>query len=312
MIFRLPKKVIEKKFAIISTSSYPFTREKNKEFFISAEEFIKNKGININFMENRNKKHHKSAGTIKEKIDDIKDGLNGNYEIILNSIGGYNCVSLLNKELLSAFGKKNIWISWMSDPTVLLNAITYSTGLITLYGIDYIWWFWKFLRANYYQSFIDIICQHNIKTLNQYKFELIKWWSSENFSGRIMWWCLSSFVLLLWTEFDPLDKIDENFILVIEDFWKKPSEIQDYCYQLKNSIWFKKFCRWIIIGSLLKCVDEDYPEISVLELIKEAFEWFNITLLKSNEIWHWVSNIPLLIWAKFELNNNDMLWNWSI
>lgn len=92
-------------------------------------------GFEVEFTKNcKTTSKYYNCGTIENRISDINEALISDCNIILSSIGGYNCNQLLPYLDYEKIKKSKKIICGFSDITAMLNAIYAKTGLITYYG----------------------------------------------------------------------------------------------------------------------------------------------------------------------------------
>ena len=171
------------------------------------------------------------CGTIEKRIEDINNAFKSDADIIMTSIGGYNCNQLLphiDYDLIKNNPKK---LCGFSDITALLNAIYAKTGIITYYGPHFSSFGMKkgleytvrhFINifdkgydeidnSKYYRDDLWFINQENYnKRINRGMVVL----NSGEAEGTILGGNLCTFNLLQGTEFMPNAK---SIILFLED-----------------------------------------------------------------------------------------------
>ena len=78
----------------------------------------------------------------------------------------YNSIMNISEELLQNISKNYIWIVRFSDSTALLNAITYHTGCITIYGYDYAFSFWIQEWWIFFNELVSLFYNHVLPSLS--------------------------------------------------------------------------------------------------------------------------------------------------
>lgn len=240
--------------------------------------------------------------TENERIDEIYYWFkNSNIDFIISSQWWYNVNSILDK-LDYEFIKDNYKpLIGLSDITILLNAIFKKTWKITYHGYDYIRQIWK---SNW---------EYTIKALdnflNNWLLESsIKWLllnDIKKWKWILIWWCIPSYSLILWTEYDPIE-LNKDFIFFIEDIGENYERIMSYIDQLLLNNKFKLNCKWFIIWNFSFCKFENNKEYNFDEILKDKLSFLNISILKIDNIWHVVENPILPIWKKVEINGNNL------
>lgn len=298
MNYRLPRKTNkEKTFSVVSPSGEPGKNDTTIALLSEAEAFCQSKNIRFEFAKNWNKSFRGYAGTSSDRKESLFDAIENKSEVVISSIGGYGATSLLDAELLEKFDQKDKWFVGMSDTTSLLNALTYTTGLVTLYGLDVVWGLGKFIRGKAFDTFENILERHDFTLLEDFKFlDLSK---GRETSGRLMGGCLGTFMSLIGTQFDPFSKINEDFIFVAEDVMTDLRRIEDYLYQLKFNNNFAKYCKGIILGNFVDCANKYDSNLTAEQLATEIFPEFPV--FKSEHIGHGVINMPIPLGMKIQL-----------
>ena len=118
----------------IYSPSEPITEERLPRFNKGIS-VLSSHGYTVKYGDNVFKQNAYMAGTIKERINDINMLLsNNNVKAIMTSWGGKSCNQLLPYLDYGLIAKQRKPIMGFSDGCVLLNSITYKTGLITFHG----------------------------------------------------------------------------------------------------------------------------------------------------------------------------------
>lgn len=243
--------------------------------------------------------------TVFERVWEIHTWfLDNNLDFLITSQGWYNVNSILHLLDYDLIEKNYKPLLWLSDITVLLNAIYKKTWKITYHGYDYIRQIWKSAQ-DYSKKVLDDFLNHWI-IHNKIEGKLLN--DSLLWTWILIWWCLPSYSLILWTEYDPIE-LNKEFIFFIEDIWENYERIISYIDQL---LWNKKFqsnCKWFIIWNFSFCEFENQKSYNFDEILKEKLEFLNIPILKIDTIWHVVENPILPIWQEVKIQNNILhLW----
>lgn len=126
--------------AIVSPSG--FVPGELKGQFDKGVKFLENLGLKVKIGKNALKRYYYSAGTAKERLDDIH-GASRDKEVkaVIMSIGGESANQLLDGLDFNLIKNNPKIFSGISDGTTLLNPIFLKTGLITYHGPDLIFTF---------------------------------------------------------------------------------------------------------------------------------------------------------------------------
>jgi len=277
-----------------------------KEQIKKAEIFFSEINIKIIYWNLFLKSYLWYSWSIEERINEIHNGfLDKNIDFILSSQWWYNSNELLKYLNFDLIKENYKPIIWLSDITILLNAIYKKTLKITYHGYDYIWQIWKSAVSHFSSNQLN-------NFLNKWKLEnKIEWILLNNYKKAkwiLIGWCLPSYSLILWTEYDPLE-LNKDFIFFIEDIWEPWERIFSYIEQLLINKKFIKNCKWFIIWNFSFCNFENKKEYNIEKLIKDRLDFLNIPILKINNIWHIVENSILPIWKEVEILDNNLYLN---
>lgn len=243
-----------------------------------------------------NKKYNKA--TPEERISDFNYFLNdSNCWWIISFYWWETSVTINTYIDYNLCKNKKKFIMWFSDSAAFLNSIAYKSNIQVIYWIDFMWWFWKFLIENneLFKLYKWFLSKWNIKNLDlipiQHDWTII--------SGKLFWWCLTSFNYTLWTGYNPIDWFDKDFILVIEDIWISFEKLIALLTQIKYQKNFK-YCKWVIFWNFMNSSSK-IIEKSIDDIIMEIFEW--IPVFKCNDIWHGVYNYPTILGSYIVINS---------
>lgn len=115
---------------IVALSSH-FPREKTDE----AEAFLRQQGFNVVFHPQTEKRHGQFAGTPQDKLAALHDYIrNPAIHAIFSMVGGNGAIHLLDGIDYGLIADHPKILLGFSDATVLLNAVTARTGLVTFHG----------------------------------------------------------------------------------------------------------------------------------------------------------------------------------
>jgi len=269
------------KFKIVTPSANNVDEKEKENLVRNAEKFLNNCGLKYEYGELFDKKDSYLSGTPKQRSKELMDAfLDKETDFIISSQGGNNSNDLLSYLDYNVISQNDKPFFGLSDITVLLNVIAVKSKIITYHGIDYLWGLGK-NATNYTKEIIEFLPNNKkptlIKNPNTKRWESIQEGKGE---GIILGGCLPSFCLLLGTEYDPIEELNKDFILVLEDIGQSKSEINSMLTQLKQH---KKFnlCKGIIFGSFFFCKQEPKCNDDLIEdVVKRVFLESNIPLAR--------------------------------
>jgi len=284
------------KFGIVSPSANNIDEKEKENLIKKAEQFLDKNGWKYEYGKLFNKKNSYLSGTPKQRSEELMNAfLSKKNNIIISSQGGNNSNDLLPYLDYDVISKNNKPFFGLSDITVLLNVIAVKSKIVTYHGIDYFWGIGK-NATDYTKKLIKLFCIDKklipIKNPNTPNWKTIQEGIGK---GIILGGCLPSFCLLLGTEYDPLEELDKEFILILEDIGQLKSEIHSMLTQLKQH---KKFnlCKGIIFGSFFFCKQEpEYNNVPIEEIAKKVFLNNKLPLARIEEIGHCIENIIIPI-----------------
>lgn len=298
---------------IVTPSSNNVDEKEKGELVNNAENFLKGKGVTYEYGRLFNNKNSYLSGTPLERSEELMDAfLDNGVDLIMASQGGDNSNDLLPLLDYNVISQNSKPFFGLSDITVLLNVIAVRSKIVTYHGLDYLWGLGK-NATDYTGKLIETICKGDklipLKNPNTKKWSVIKEGIGE---GIILGGCLPSFCLLFGTEYDPLEELDKEFILILEDIGQSKSEIHSLLMQLKTH---KKFdlCRGIIFGSFSFCKQEPEENDDPIEsVVMRVFSETSIPLARIEEIGHCTENIivPLGKGGKIECNAEGVLFSY--
>ena len=136
-----PKK-LQKGDSVMIVSPSSAIPDELKKNFNNGVKFLESLGLKVKIGKNVFKKHYYSAGTVKERLNDIHEAF-GNKKIkaVIMSIGGSTANNLLDGLDFGLIRKNPKIFLGISDGTTLLNPIFSKTGLIIYHGPDLIFTF---------------------------------------------------------------------------------------------------------------------------------------------------------------------------
>lgn len=293
------------KFKIISPSSNNIDSKYEMALAKKAEKVLSSINAKYEYGELFYKKESYLSGIPELRAKELHNAIVDNTtDIIISAQGGNNSNDLLpflDFELITKYNKP---IMGFSDNTILLNVIATKSKITTYHGVDYIWSIGKYAKKYTVQN-LKQFCEGIIKPMKNP--EATPWSSIQYGKGKgtILGGCLSSFCLLLGTNFDPIQEINKNYILFLEDINETKSEIHSKLVQIKQHNKFKK-CQGIVIGNFKNCHQKPETNNDPLEiLINRIFSDINIPIAKIDELGHGVENIIIPIGKEGQLVCKD-------
>lgn len=258
----------------------------------SAVHFLKEHGFHVIFHEQTTIKTGQVAGTPEQKVDALHDYFkNPEIKAIFCTCGGNGAIHLLNKIDYNLV-KENpkIFIGY-SDITILLNAISSQTGLITFHGPTLS----SSRRITPYWSnqMIDVLTGNA---------DSIAFESKTSTEGILYGGNLSVMQALIGTPYAP-DMTDA--ILLLEDINDHLSRYDRMIGHMAQAGWLNSLSA-IMLGDFLK--SQDNPErpfgFTIEEII--ANRTFNTPILMDTPIGHGERLCTLPIGANIVLKNNKL------
>ncbi len=277
----------------ISPSAPIITGAESADLSKSAEQKLHGIGVNIKYSKHFFGKLNHLSGSTADRVSDLHDAFKDtDSSVILASQGGNNSNDLLDSLDFSLIKNHYKPFFGLSDVTVLLNTIYKKTGHITYHGIDTIWGIGKNGQKHTLNQLTDFLAGNYTPfgdSFDKTKWQII---NPGRGAGILLGGCVSSFILLLGTKYDPLES-SEEYVLFFEDIFESPERISAYFKQIslhKNA----GKCRGIILGNFFECKSNDYLG-SIEELALDCFRDLNIPIIKIPEIGHAVENMIMPI-----------------
>ena len=287
--------------------------------------FLENQGFYVKIENNASKNYSYYSASIKERVEDINNALNdGNINIIMASIGGYNSNQLLKKLDYDKILKSNKLFCGYSDITCLILAIYSKTKKIVLHGptflpeiceypepYDYTWKCFKevsnFKLIEYKEpqyivkEFIDWKTQEIEPKARKKEKNNEKWMISKKGKavGKIIGGNLSSILTIIGTEFLPIE-IFRDKILFLEDTDINIAEFDSFMQSLKLRGVFN-YIKGLIIGKFENQKNNEEIE----DFLNIFFEDYNFPILYNVDLGHTNPMITIPIGANILLECSD-------
>ncbi len=300
----------------------------NNETREIANKRLNELGLKVTFGKNTELCDEFTSSSIEARIEDIHEAFNDkNVKAILTVIGGFNSNQLL-KHIDYDLIKNNPKIfCGFSDITALSNAIYAKTGLITYsgphyssfgmkYGFDYTLDYFKkiFFSDNKIEIASSDVWSNDAWFINQEDRNFNKnrgmfTINQGNAKGKIIGGNLSTFLLLLGTEFMP--KFDEDTILFIEN----DSTVSGSIYMLEFDRMLQAIIqqpgfnnvRGIVLGRAEKSSDMTQEKWNMM--IKNKSELKNIPIIADADFGHTTPlfTFPIGGIATIDATNNPII-----
>ena len=303
---------MKKLYIITPSSNIKDEMDINKDIEIqikNSEILLSSININIIYWSLFKKSNLWYWWTKQERLDEIHNWFkNKDINFIMSSQWWYNINELLWSLDYDLIKKNYKPIIWLSDITILLNAIYKKTWRITYHWYDLIrqiWKSWSNYSINILNNFFNNwILEKKLlwKVLNKE----VKYWE-----WILIGWSIPSYSLILWSEYDPIE-LDKNFIFFIEDIWENYERIISYIDQLLLNKKFINNCKWFLIWHFSFCNYENEKNYDFNQILLNKLKILNIPILKIDNIWHIVENPILPIWKNVKIENNFLnlnIWN---
>ena len=275
-----------------------------KNQILKSEKLLKKININILYWCLFLKSHLWYWWKLEDRLKEIHEWFsNNNIDYIMTSQWWYNSNELLKKLDYNLIKENYKPIIWLSDITILLNAIYKKTWKITYHGYDFIWQIWKSATNISEKKLNDFFNKWLLE--DSIKWEILNK-NIKNGKWILIGWCLPSYSLIIWTEYDPIE-LNKDFIFFIEDIWENYERIISYINQLLNNNKFINNCKWFVIWNFSFCEFENKKDYNIYKIINNTLDFLNIPVLKISNIWHVVENPILPIWKKVKIKDNLLI-----
>ncbi len=293
--------------AIVSPSANIIDNPEARELCEAGEKILTNTGLKVVYSSHWDGKHGYKSGMVEERVADLEEVF-GNPEIkaIICTQGGDNSNELLERINWDVIKKSDALFFGLSDITVLQNAIYAQTGKVTYHGLDLIWGLGK-NASGFTKHNLERLLFHGIISYEPHptypKRKVIREGEAR---GVCLGGCLPSFTLLMGTEYDPLQDIDEGFILIIESIGESFSRIESYIAQIAQQEGFKKHCKGIVVGYFFLCQERlEENNRAVSDVVMEYTKDRPIPVVEIMEFGHAVENMFFPIGKKISMSARE-------
>ena len=275
----------------------------SKENIILAKEKIEVQGFKISFSKHCKESDMFMSSSIESRVEDIHQAFEDkNVKAILTVIGGFNSNQILSYLDYNLIRNNPKILCGYSDITVLLNAITSKTNLITYHGPHFSTWGMKKefeYNLEYFQKCLTQEKEFEIKPsptwsddtwyIDQEKRDLIK---NEGFfvlnegraEGKILGGNLCTFNLLQGTEFMP--DLTNSILFIEDDDMAGELFSIDFDRNLQSLIHQPNFnkVKGIVIGKFQKKVDINIEKLKYI--ISSKKELANMPIIANVNFGH--------------------------
>lgn len=222
--------------------------------------------------------------------------------LIMAAGGGANCNRLLHLLDFDLFAKARKGLIGLSNPTVLLNALTMRTGIISFHGPAVVW------NLGGEEPLDDYSERHMWKVLRQQRPITLEsedswsWLRPGACEGVLFGGNLWSLQQLLGTPWEP-DWTDT--ILFIEDCFTQPHQIDAMLTHFDDAGALARIAG-LIVGVFESCLEEDYsPAPTIEEIVMEIVQRYDFPVLSGVYLGHTPRKITVPIGATARLDSTS-------
>lgn len=241
-------------------------------------------GFKIKKGNNLEKHFFYSAGTSKERVDDLHSMfLDKSVKAIFCATGGASSIELIRKINFDIIKKNPKPFIGYSDITTLLLAIDKKKNNIAIHGPNI--FELSYLDDDPYRQLIDFLTNSKSKITLPEQMDVFKHGKS---SGKIIGGNIILMNALLASNFFP---ILNDKILFWEDIGESPAMIALRLRELEISGKIKKI-KGMVVGFLSGCIDKKYPDDNrkIKDIVLEVFSEYNFPIIQVNYFGHDIKN----------------------
>jgi muramoyltetrapeptide carboxypeptidase len=271
------------------------------------------------------------SATIEQRISDINEFIfDEGTDVILASIGGYNCNQLIGKLDYESIKKCGKIFCGYSDVTALLMAIYSKTGIQVIYGLTFL------PEICEYPTLYDYSERYFFAAINQKKIyysepqynitQFVDWNDEENSTpvikakdepsgwrilnrgrakGKIVGGNLQTLLYMIGSEYFSLSLLKDN-IFFFEDTETEPAKIDAMLYALKNHNVFD-LISGLVIGKFVDANVNHYIEGLIMDIVDRK----DIPILYNVDFGHVNPKISIPIGGECILALSDRV-EWSV
>ena len=281
---------------IIAPSS-PF--EKNN--FDKGVLWLKRMGFEVSYDKKIFEKKRYLAGSLKRRTDEINKAFaDPAIKAILCARGGYGAIDILPFLNLETIRKNPKIFLGCSDVTVLLNHITFKTGLITFHGpMIASLRFAQGPTRETEDSFKKALISKEL--VGGTRYNTLKVLKRGVGCGKLMGGCLSLLVTTLGT---PYEIDTKNKILFLEDIGEQPYRIERMLTHLKMAGKLQGV-EGVVFGEMEGCQPKEGNGFSLEDVISDIFSDINIPVLFGFPSGHSYDNFTIPFGVNAEVNGEE-------
>lgn len=288
------------KIGIVSGSAPEAAKE--KERFENGINKLKSMGYDVVVAKHTCNTKNYMSGTEVEMAEDINEMFrNPDIDCIMCSGGGVNSNRILKHldyELIAENPKMFIGVS---NPTVVLNAITARTGMVTFHGPAIIWDYGDDNFPDFTKdSFLNILTEScECVTFNNHE---NRWKANKGGveTGKLVGGNLVSIQCLLGTPYEP-DWNDK--ILIWEDICKPIERIDLMLTHFRDAGVFDKIAG-MLIGELVACEGADS---ALDELLSELMGEYSFPIISNIPFGHTSNKLTLPLGASVYMDSDNLI-----
>lgn len=289
----------------IITPSAPISASPSPEPLEELErgmDFLSDLGFNVVLGKHALKEDGYSAGTAKERSQDI-NAMFADKEVhaILSSHGGTtvnSCLEFLDWKLIRENPKI---LMGFSDLTVLLLALYSKVGLVTFHGNMVIWHFGMNPTDYDRQEFLDRLVHRRIGTIRKNsEWKTIR--GTGTVKGRLIGGHLGQLTLLFGTPYWP--NVAE-MILFLEFTRYDPGVLEARFQQMKQAGILEKV-RGVVVGHVVGAPNE--KEYQAEEILRRVTYESDFPILRTDDFGHQCPNtvLPVGVRARLDANSSEL------
>lgn len=284
---------------IFSSSSPTNDKSINK-----IKEYFSQHGYRVKVAKHTLSQYGYMAGSKYDRANDLNQLIrDDDVNIIMTANGGRSAIQLLNLIDYDALKDTKKGIIGLSDPSIILNAITTKTSLVTIHGpngynfgdttisnFSEKYW-WNLVTGNL--NINDLIPLNNdIKILRE----------GNDAVGKLVGGHLGTIRNLIGTPWEPNW---DNKILFIEEAFTEYSAIDTYLTYLDITGVLKRI-NGLVVGQLFCCNENNYSVIEKFEeIILRNCEAYDFPIISNVLLGHTDDKITLPIGAQVKLSTKD-------
>ncbi len=276
----------------------------NPESFARGLNWLKSKGFKVKIGMHTCGQYDFLSAKPQQMLDDLYEMLEDNeVDLVFTSGGGTNSNSLLKLLDFDRINSASKPIMGLSNSSVLLNAITARTGLITLHGPVIIWNMGaKEGLGTFSEKHMINVLQHSDKPIVMTPEDSWEWLQSGSCTGPLFGGNLWSIQQLLGTLYEP----DwDGAILFIEDCFCQLHQIHAILTHFDCAGILDRIAG-LIVGIPMEVAEEDYDvDLSFNDIVVDVIGNRPIPILSGVRLGHTDEKITIPIGSSATLSSTD-------